>query len=422
MPISAKFHASTELNKYKFKKLPASNIENISSDDNVISCIGEKYSRDLFRINPNLLENFTRFMPDAVVVADQKNVIKFFNKKSEILFGYNAQETIGKDISFLFSEDLKIPKTSCQLSSQTEIPNWRKLAEKPVYAGVKKDGEHVPVEILLAEQICGQAPLWMFVIRDASATSRQQSYIAELEREIAHLSQHSLLGELAAAITHELSQPLSAISNYTTAAARAWSQNVPAGAGEQIELIAKAGEQAKRALLTVHRLRQLIQYRDAECTDDDLRLALEDAMQLAALGASQHTIAIELDVSPKPVIVRMDRIQIQILLANLIRNAIDELRGWKGERKMWISLKVNEQNLAEITVEDNGPGIAQHVFEKIFDPFLTTKQEGLGVGLAVSRRIAKAHGGRLLARNRQDGGAAFSFVIPLSMSEKVRYE
>jgi two-component system sensor kinase FixL len=422
VPISAKTDSSAKLKRYKTDTLAAPNIKNFSKKNGFTSKFEKEILFKFADSDVNLLKNFIYSMPEAIVVTDHKKIIKFCNPEAQFLFGYSERETIGKEISCLLIRDLQLFELADRSDSWTEASHWRKLTEKPLPIGLKKDGEHIPIEILCSDQTYGQMPLSIFLIRDASTAFRQQLHIAELEREIAHLSQHSLMGELAAAITHELSQPLTAITNYTAAAVRAASQNALDSTDGRLELISKVGEQAKRALLTVHRLRQLIQYRGAECADDDLRLALEDAIQLATIGANQHAISIKLDIVSEPVIVRMDRIQIQILLANLIRNAIDELRGQKDERKLWISLRLDKQNLAVVTVEDNGPGIAQHVFEKIFDPFLTTKQEGLGVGLALSRRIAKAHGGRLLARNRQEGGAAFSFVIPLSMSEKVRNE
>jgi two-component system, LuxR family, sensor kinase FixL len=229
-----------------------------------------------------------------------------------------------------------------------------------------------------------------------------------------HLARHSILGELATSITHELSQPLTAIANYTAAAGRCGAEASPEELENSLDLIAKAGEQAKRAWLIMHRLRQLLQHRDTERVEDDLRLAVEEAVQLATLGAAQQGIEVSVDLPPEPVIVSMDRVQIQMLLANLVRNAVDELRSVNGERKIQIRLCLNDQQMAELSVADTGHGIAPHVFENIFDPFHTTKAEGLGVGLALSRRIAQAHGGRLSAANLPVRGAIFSFVVPVA--------
>jgi two-component system, LuxR family, sensor kinase FixL len=162
----------------------------------------------------------------------------------------------------------------------------------------------------------------------------------------------------------------------------------------------------------------LLQNRDVTHREADLRQAVEDALELATLGVCIDGVTIRKTIPNSPVIVKMDAVQVQILLANLIRNAIDELRVSAGSRIITIELKVNEDNTAAVSVADTGPGIAQHVRDCIFNPFQTTKPEGLGVGLAVSRRIALTHGGRLEARNLDEGGAEFSFIVPVSVKKE----
>jgi C4-dicarboxylate-specific signal transduction histidine kinase len=120
------------------------------------------------------------------------------------------------------------------------------------------------------------------------------------------------------------------------------------------------------------------------------------------------------------VIILMDRVQVHILVTNLVKNAIDELSSWRHERKIKVTLRMASADTAEVTVADTGPGIAPFAFESIFDPFHTTKPDGLGMGLALSRRIAEAHFGRLAAANRPGGGAMFRFILPVDQSEKVR--
>lgn len=336
------------------------------------------------------------------------------------MFGYHSAEVVGRNISELFDPPHDPAHTVAAAAS--ECSYWRHFQGQPIIRAVKKDGELIPVEVLFRECRADVGNFRIYYVKDASLRNRQEQRIAELEREVAYLSRHSVLGELATAITHELSQPLTAITNYTAAASRIWTSGSTQHIEEGLQLITKAGEQAKRAWLIMHRLRQLLQHRGVESREEDLRRALDDAVELATLGANQYGIGITIDMPETPVMVRIDRVQIQILLANLIRNAVDELRVWNGERRIWIRLTVNDNSMAKVCVEDTGPGIAPDVYENIFDPFLTTKPQGLGVGLAVSRRIALAHGGRLAARNRPDGGAAFSFLVPLSarnVSEKV---
>ncbi len=360
-----------------------------------------------------MLQTILQMSPNAIIMTGDDGAIKSFNDCAESLFGYRQCEVLGKNICILFGSEFV--QLDMGINRQrSERCEWRNVGEDGFVQAIRKSGEVFPVEVMQAAYKLEASLVHIYYIKDASVFHRQQQRIAELERENAHLSRNSMLGELASAITHELSQPLTAIANYTAAASRYWGQSTCANMEGGLELLSKAGEQAKRAWLIMHRLRKLLQHRGAERVDEDLRLTLEDAIELATLGASQHSISISIDVPDEPVIVRIDRIQVQILLTNLIRNAVDELRVSPGDRKIWIKLTVNDDGVAEVRVEDTGPGIAPEVYENIFDPFLTTKPEGLGVGLAVSRRIAQAHGGWLAAKNRAEGGAAFSFLLPVS--------
>lgn len=351
--------------------------------------------------------------PEAFVVTSLSGSIVLFNRRAQALFGYGEEEIRGRKFASLMDPGFK-PKVAALGAFKPDPSLWTPVCGQAGIRARRKNGELFPAEIQKNQSTQVGEIVHIYYIRDVSLNSRYEQRIAELEREIAHLSRHSVLGELAASITHELSQPLTAITNYTAAASRCRSRGATAEElANSIDLIARAGEQAKRAWLIMHKLRQLLQHRGAERSLDDLRLAVDDAVQLATLGAAQQRITVAVELPPEPVIVLMDRVQVQVLLANLIRNAMDELSATDGERKIWIRLSVNAQNLAELAVEDTGHGITPEVLENIFDPFHTTKAEGLGVGLALSRRIAQAHGGLLSAANRPEGGAIFSFVVPV---------
>ncbi len=369
----------------------------------------------------SLLHDFIQTAPEAIITTGYDGRIKSINGYAECVFGYRSSEITGEHVAALFEP--RFPVEPSFIRNQLSEPSsWRCITLAHPIRGRKKSGELFAVEILQRDIVLGGLPVLVFYVNDISERMRREQRIAELEREVSFLSRHSMLGELATAITHELSQPLTAITNYTAAAGRCWKKSTAEGVENGLALISKAGDQAKRAWLIMHRLRQLLQHRGGDFICDDLRLAVNDAVELATLGAAQHEITVEVDLPAEPVVVRMDRIQIQIIIANFIRNAVDELRAVEGERRIWISLKTDNQGEADVSVADTGPGIPETVFENIFDPFLTTKPEGLGVGLAVSRRIAQAHGGRLAARNRPEGGAVFSFIVPVSMSGKIQNE
>lgn len=367
------------------------------------------------------VRQFISGAPEALVTTTIDGFVKSYNNAAEKIFDYRPHEVVGQRLSMLFEADFPgVPPVIAHPLSP--LPSWRTLSAAAPIRGRKKNGELFPVGILFAQCVIDEEQTIILQIKDLTAQTRQAQRIAELEREITHLSRHSMLGELATAITHELSQPLTAITNYTAAASRCWASASPDEIANGLSLISKASDQARRAWLIMNRLRKLIQHSSAEFAEEDLRVAIEEALQLATIGAENRGISVALDMPDHPVMVVIDRVQIQILIANLIRNAVDELSVTDGERRIWISLRVNDNMWAEVTVEDTGPGIASEFFENIFDPFQTTKPQGLGVGLAVCRRIARMHGGRLSADNRPEGGAAFSFTLPVSTSESVENE
>lgn len=372
-------------------------------------------------LNQSLLENFIAHVPEAVVTTSEDGFIRALNEQAERLFVYKLADVRGRHIAMLMETSVVERETKSD-SDHTDHLSWQPVADDYPLRGRKKTGELFPIEVLQSQYGQNGIVHRLYYIKDLTLFSRSEQRIAELECEIAYLSRHSVLGELATTITHELSQPLTAITNYTAAAVRCLTQPLPEQRESGLDLIVKAGEQSKRAWLIMHRLRKLMQHRGIECARDDLRVTVDEAVQLATLGADRHGIQVNIDLPQEPVMVSMDRVHIQVLVTNLIRNAIDELSASSGEKTMWVRLRVRDGNLAEFSVEDTGAGIAPEIYENIFDPFHTTKPHGLGVGLAVSRRIAQAHGGRLSAENRQEGGAVFRFVVPMSMSEKAKNE
>lgn len=361
----------------------------------------------------NTIDSILLAMPEPVLIASLAGVIRALNAHAEELFGYESADLAGRTIATIFTGDLD----PGPMSRRFDPGHWHTLTEGPSPVICNRTGDVLMGEVTRCDLIIGGVPVCAYRMTDASGILRLQNRIAEAERETALLSRLAILGELTAAIAHELSQPLTAISSYIAAARNCFVNTVDERPKHSMELMAKAGAQAQRAWQIVQRLRTLLQDRSVIHRESDLRRAVQDAIELATLGVEIDGFHIRKKIPDTPVMVTMDAVQIQILLANLIRNAIDELRVSAGQRIVTIELKLNDI-AAEVSVADTGPGIAQHVQDSMFNPFLTTKPEGLGVGLAVSRRIAMAHGGRLEARNLEEGGAEFSFIIPVSVKKE----
>ena len=242
--------------------------------------------------------------PEAFVVTGLGGNILSFNRYAQTLFGYDEEEVRGTKFASLMEPGFQ-PKVAALGTFKPDPSVWTQVCGQHRDSRARrKNGELFPAEIQKNQCTHVGEIVHIYYIRDLSLNARYEQRIAELEREIAHLSRHSVLGELATSITHELSQPLTAITNYTAAASRCRSQGATAEElANSIDLIARAGEQAKRAWLIMHKLRQLLQHRGAERSHDDLRLAVDDAVHLATLGAAQQGITVAVKLPPEPVIV-----------------------------------------------------------------------------------------------------------------------
>jgi two-component system, LuxR family, sensor kinase FixL len=373
-----------------------------------------------------LLRLFIETAPDAVVIAGARGIILSFSPAAERLFGYAAGEVIDKNLSVLMPPQHSI-RHDTYLSSYFATGQKRIIGVgRPVVAR-KKSGEIFPVELAVGEMEIDGERVFTGFMRDITARRRYEKRIAELQNELIHVSRFSAMGELATALAHELNQPLTAIANYLQAA-RGMIRNQTKALGceeisaKALDFMGKAAEQAQRAGQVIRKLRQFVKHREVEQEWNDLCSAVEEAIQIASLDALRKAIDVEAHFPKQPIYVHMDRIQIQQVVANLVRNAVDALTGWPQQRKITIDVVQVSPEEVEVAVSDTGAGVAPQVLARLFQPFTTTKMEGVGIGLALSRRIVEAHGGTVVGENRPEGGAMFRFVLPIGRYEEDKFD
>jgi two-component system sensor kinase FixL len=264
------------------------------------------------------------------------------------------------------------------------------------------------------------------IYRDITEERRAQAELAhrgdrltELRSELAHVSRLSAMGEMAAALAHELNQPLTAIGNSVGALKIMLGDGGKALDDTQRARVVRAANQAEgqavRAGEIVRRLRDFIARGEADARIEELDPLIEDAVALAAPNAKAEQIEIRLRLSPKTSRVLADRIQVQQILVNLIRNATEAMRGAPGPHILTIST-ATRRGMVEVSVRDTGPGMAPDFARRLFSPFLSTKATGMGVGLSICRRIVEAHGGRMWLE-WSESGADFRFTIPSAAEE-----
>lgn len=244
----------------------------------------------------------------------------------------------------------------------------------------------------------------------AQAISDRERRLNEMEAVLVHLSRVSELGQNVSALIHEVSQPLTAISNYAAASI----QLIKSSQTERvIPILQQLAEQAARAANIARHLRDFIAGQQSERRAENVPGLIQDAIRLALAGSSEPPPVIETRYSSVDSSAVVDRVQIEQVIFNLVHNAIEAMTD-SPRRVLTIGTKLTRDNMVEVSVSDTGPGLPPEIRTKLFEPFVTTKAGGLGVGLSICRLIIEAHGGQLQAEDNPAGGTVFSFTLPLS--------
>ncbi len=374
---------------------------------------------DTAREREERLRSITQTAPDAIVIIDERGIIDTVNPAAERLFGYSAAELVGRNVKILMPSPHREAHDS-HLARYRETGEKRVIGIGRVVVGTRKDGTTFPARLAIGEIALGQGRLFTGFLHDITERENIQRRAGILQQELMHASRLSALGEMASGIAHELNQPLTAVMNYTRAARRRLDGARPGAAPHDaappdtapiVDLVDKAGGQAERAAEIIRRLRTFIKKDDSERRFESINAVVEEAAALALIGASDRRIELifALEDALPPVLI--DRIQVQQVVLNILRNAIEAFEG-PGARKVRVATGAAGRREVQVEIGDNGPGLAPGIADDPFRPFQTTKEDGVGIGLAISRTIIDDHGGRLWAESPPEGGAVFRFSLP----------
>mgnify|MGYP000045988442 CR=1 FL=1 len=348
---------------------------------------------------------------DALVVIDGKGNIEIFNSAAQKMFGYSKREVFGKNIKMLMPDTFSIEHDKYLASYLTSgeekiIDKGRKVK------GKKSNGEEFPIFLSVGEVKNSSDIQFVGIIRDISEQEQDRIDARESRERLSHASRLSSMGELAAGIAHEMNQPLSAISSYAQASKRLLQSDTQDNKLKVVAALDKICDQAIRASEVIHRLRTFVKKRVAQRESVDLNALIYETVNLAKVDTRilDHEVLLKLCHNKKPILIA-DPIQIQQVLLNLIRNGIDAMEHHKGAplliHSQWLSnIKI------EVSVIDFGLGIDQKTSSGIFNPFFTTKETGMGMGLSVSQTIIHAHGGNIYFSPSNHSGCTFSFSLP----------
>lgn len=353
--------------------------------------------------------------PDALIVIDERGLIESFSPAANRLFGYTADEVMGRNISMLMPSPYS-EQHDGYLARYLRTGEKRIIGIGRVVVGLRKDGTTFPMELSVGEVASAGRRVFTGFVRDLTERQTRERRLQELQEELFHVARLSEMGQMASALAHELNQPLTAIANYLQACRRiidASGDRVPPNIPEIME---KTVLQAARAGQIIRRLREFIQKGETERAQENLNKVVEEATALALVGAKELGVRPMFDFASDIEAVLIDKIQIQQVVLNLVRNAVEALT--ECEQRNLVVKTVREDGEAVVSVRDTGPGLADVVLQNLFQPFITTKQKGMGLGLSICRSIVEAHGGRLWATPNPDRGVTFSFTLPVALSEK----
>ncbi|MEA3057577.1 MAG: two-component system, LuxR family, sensor kinase FixL [Sphingomonadales bacterium] len=361
------------------------------------------------------LRSILATVPDAMVMIDERGTILSFSAAAEKMFGYAESEVVGENVSMLMpSPDRE--RHDEYLSNYRETGVRKIIGIGRVTTARRRDGNAFPIELSIGEaSVDGK---WVFTgfVHDITQRQETQLRLQDLQAEIAHVGRLSEMGTLASALAHELNQPLTAIASYCEGA-----NELLAGQRETADLdtardaLREAAAEAVRAGEIVRRMRNFLSHGQTEFRIEKLPQLVTEANALAQVGSRGHAIDVQVNLDRHCDRVFVDRVQIQQVLYNLIRNAIEAM-GESAVRSLTIASAAGPAGFVTVSVADSGSGIDETIAPQLFQPFVTSKTSGMGIGLSICRTIVEAHGGCIWCEPGREAGTVFRFTLPVAGS------
>ncbi|MEQ1406450.1 PAS domain S-box protein [Neorhizobium sp. Rsf11] len=353
---------------------------------------------------------------DASIVATKDGTIVSFNAAAVRQFGYSEDEVIGQNLRILMPEPYRREHDG-YMERYLRTGEKRIIGIDRVVFGRRKDGSTFPMKLAVGETRTDGEIFFTGFVRDLTEREESAARLQEMQGELARLARLNEMGEMASTLAHELNQPLSAIANYVHGCARLLREMDEPVAVRMREALEETANQSLRAGQIIKQLREFVIKGETEKSPQNIRRLIEDAGALALVGSREKGVQTIFEFTPGTETVVADRIQIQQVLTNLMRNAIEAMQG-SPRRELAIRTVQENDDMMAVIVQDTGPGISGEITDQLFKPFVTTKAGGMGIGLSISKRIIEAHGGEMTVSRNPAGGATFRFTLPIDMGER----
>ena len=390
----------------------------LSAEGELIQVIGtdmdvteRKRAEETLRESKTRFRTFVDHAGDALFVLDlEHKTIIDLNRAACDSLGYTRQELIGKTpLAFHLDSDQAEMEAATERAAAGETVfdrHWHR----------RKDGSLFPVEVHTSLVSYGGRRFLLQVARDISdrlQAEEQRERLRQLEADLAHVARVVTVGELVASIAHEVNQPLTGIVAHAGTCLR-WLAAQPPDMEEARQALGHIVKDGRRAAEVIGRIRALVKKVPPSRDRLDINKAILEVIALTRGELQRNSVELRTHLSSDLPLVAADRVQLQQVILNLIVNAMEAMSGMGDRpRELVVTTGASASNEVFVEVRDSGPGIDPANLPRLFDSFYTTKPEGMGMGLSISRSITEAHGGRLWATPNQPHGAVFNFTLPV---------
>lgn len=355
-------------------------------------------------------------MIESMIVINDRGQIEQANKATTTMFGYPMAELIGANVAMLMpGPDSK--RHDQHLERYNRTGRKRIIGKGREVQALRKDGTEFPADIAVGEIHSGGIVRYVGLIRDLTSQRQAEEEALRQREEMVNVSRLSMMGEMAAAMAHELNQPLTAIANFSAASIRMLESDADAHKNDVLDALRDIYSEAHRAGEVIRRTRSFTRTTDSDRQINSLGNIAAQVRSLAQLDTRANNIRLHWDLPADLPPVEVDPVQIQQVILNLIRNAVDAMEATPPEhRHIYVRALLTAPHEIRFEVRDQGSGVKVETTHQIFNAFFTTKMLGMGMGLAICRTIIRTHGGELGFRNNDKdnaaAGATFYFTLP----------
>nr|WP_180899839.1 PAS domain S-box protein [Martelella sp. NC20] len=372
-------------------------------------------SEEALRTREAHLRSILDTVPDATVVIDEHGLINSFSAAAVRQFGYTEAEVLGRNIHILMPEPYHREHDG-YLHRYLATGEKRIIGVDRVVVGRRRDGSTFPMKLFVGEMRSAAGRFFTGFIRDLTEREDSEARLQQIQNELAHLSRVNELGEMASTLAHELNQPLAVIANYAQGCVRFLKDVDDTTATRIRDAVEEMAKQSLRAGGIIRHLREFVTRGETEKSSEGVRKLIEEAAALALVGSRQQGVRSVFEFVSDEQNVLVDKVQIQQVLINLMRNSIEAMRE-SNQQDLIVRTVQDGPGHVIIEVADTGPGISDEIAARLFQPFVTSKANGMGIGLSISKRIIESHGGQISVTRNTADGATFRFSLPIAGKE-----